>query len=104
MDELRLAVRRLVKRPAATVASVVTLACAIGAAAATWSLLSAVLLHPLPVSDPDRLLVLGERTGREGRLYYGFVYPFYPTVRESDIFQEVVAQWDQPIALPISSG
>lgn len=34
MDELRLALRRVLKRPAATLASIGTLAAAIGAAAA----------------------------------------------------------------------
>lgn len=95
MDELRFAIRRLTKRPGATLASVVTLACAIGAAAATWSLLSAVLLRPLPVSDPDRLMVVGERRigPQVRRLYDGFTYPHYPLIREAGIFQDVVAYW-----------
>ena len=62
MDELRLAIRRLTKRPGASIVSIVTLACAIGAASATWSLLSAVLLRPLPVKDADRLVVPGTIT------------------------------------------
>ena len=40
-DDMRYAVRRLTRRPMAALASVVTLACAIGASAATWSLVSA---------------------------------------------------------------
>ena len=55
MDECRLAVRRLAKRPGASLVSLVTLALSIGAAAATWSLMSAVLLNPVPALDPDRL-------------------------------------------------
>ena len=77
MDELRLAVRRLTKRPASTVASLATLACAIGAAAVTWSSLSAVLIHPLPVTDPQDLLVAGTRGTRAGQpvVRTGFIYP-----------------------------
>jgi hypothetical protein len=60
MAEIRLAIRRLTHRPAAAIASIVTLAGAIGAAAATWSLLSALLLHPLPVRDPASLFLVGE--------------------------------------------
>ena len=55
MDEIKLAIRRLAKRPGPALASIVTLAGAIGSAAATWSLLSALLLHPLPVRDPGSL-------------------------------------------------
>src|SRR5262249_39263596 len=103
MDELRLAVRRLIKRPGATVASVVTLACAIGAAAATWSLLSAVLLRPLPVRDPDRLVVLGERLPGDMSLYNAFIYTVFPVVRDSGIFDRVMAQWVPAEGLLVSS-
>jgi predicted permease len=109
MDELRLAVRRLLTRPAATIASIVTLACAIGAAAATWSLLSAVSIRPLPVHDPDRLLVLGERM-TSSRLqnvpprYDAFVYPFYPAIRDSGIFESVVAHWRPAMRLLTRAG
>ncbi len=55
LDELRFALRRLRKDLGSTIASVVALACGIGAAVATWSLISAVLLKPLPVAEPERL-------------------------------------------------
>jgi putative ABC transport system permease protein len=58
VDEIRLAVRRLRKRPSTTLASIVTLALAIAAAAATWSIITAVLLKPLQVPDPDRLVLV----------------------------------------------
>src|ERR1700683_1147062 len=59
--ECRLAIRRLVKRPGASAASILTLACSIGAATATWSLLSAPLVRPLPVAAPASLVVVGVR-------------------------------------------
>jgi len=107
MDELRLAIRRLMKQPAATIVSIVTLACAIGAAAATWSLLSAVLLKPLPVKDADRLVVPGtvETMGRSaGVVYDGFIYPTFPVFRDSGIFEQVAAEWGSPPSLPVSAG
>lgn len=94
MDELRLAFRRVRSHAAATAASILTLACAIGAASTTWSLLSAVLIRPLPVRDPDRLLVLGLRAaeGRDnGVLRTGFNYPFYPYLRDSGVAGHVAA-------------
>jgi hypothetical protein len=84
MDELRLALRRLAKRPASTLASIATLACAIGAAAVTWSTLSAILLKPLPVKEPDRLVAVSTMatTGTYvGTLHRGVMYPYYPHVR-----------------------
>ena len=59
MDELKLALRRIMKRPGASFASMVTLACGIAAGAATWSVLNQVLLHPLPIPAPDRLVFVG---------------------------------------------
>ena len=97
MDEVRLAVRRLRRRPGATAASVVTLATAIGAAAATWSIVSAVLLNPLPVKEPGRL-VLVEATSRSARALPGgtmpvthHLYPVYEQVRQSGIFEQTAA-------------
>jgi predicted permease len=55
VDDIRFAIRRLCKDAGTTVAAVAALAFAIGAAMATWSLLSAVLLNPLPVVEPERL-------------------------------------------------
>jgi putative ABC transport system permease protein len=106
MDDLRFAIRRLSKQPGATVVSILALAVSIGAAAATWSLLSAVLLHPLPVHDPERLVVAGLRvtTGRDaGALRTGFIYPYFPHLRDSGIFERVAAEWSPPLALLVST-
>src|SRR5437867_184259 len=80
-----------------------TLGAAIGAAAATVSLLSAVLLRPLTVDAPDRLVLLGERAfaGRDaGTLRNGHIYPLYPHVRDSGIFERVAAggSWLLPVS------
>jgi hypothetical protein len=55
LQDIRLALRRLRKDAGTTIASVAALGFAIGAAVATWSLISAVLLKPLPVAEPERL-------------------------------------------------
>lgn len=107
MDDVRLAVRRLIKRPGATLASIVTLACAIGAAAVTWSALSAVLINPLPVDDADRLTIVGWRTtqGRTaGVVYDGFKYPVLEQVRSATIFERVAGEWASSTSLRISTG
>lgn len=102
MNEFRLAARRLRQRPASTFASVVTLGAAIGAAAVTWSALSAVLLNPLPVREPDRLVVVGRvaTTGTfAGSLQRGVIYPYYSRVQESGVFEGVAAAWLPPMTL-----
>ena len=96
MDELRLAFRRLAARPAATVASIITLACAIGAAAVTWSVLYAVLIRPLPLKDPERLVVvstIATSGPRVGTLNPGVNYPYFGRVKESGVFADVTAAW-----------
>ena len=90
-DDVRYALRRLLKRPASTLASVVTLAAAIGAAAATWSLLSSTLLRPFPVASPHELVVIGftipDRDGRASAPRWTQTYTFFPIVRGSGAFQ-----------------
>ena len=53
--DLRFALRRMVKRPAAMLA-VITMALGIGAAATIYTVVDRVLLRPLPFAEPDRLV------------------------------------------------
>jgi putative ABC transport system permease protein len=55
--DVRLTVRLLAKSPGYTLATIVTLALAIGANAAVFSAVYTVLLKPLPIRDPGQLVV-----------------------------------------------
>src|SRR5438270_7973890 len=58
MRHLTLAFRTLFKTPFVTGIAVVSLALGIGANAAIFSLFDQILLRPLPVPEPDRLVNL----------------------------------------------
>ena len=57
---MRYAFRLLIKSPLFTIVAILTLAIAIGANTAIFTLLDALLLRPLPYRDPDRLVMVGE--------------------------------------------
>jgi hypothetical protein len=59
--DLRLAVYMLRRNPATTAVAVATLALVIGANAAIFSLLNAVVLRPLPIPHPEQLADLTTR-------------------------------------------
>jgi MacB-like periplasmic core domain len=63
---LKLALRMLVKSPLVTAVAVGSLALGIGANAAIFSLFDLVLLRPLPVSEPERLVNFGAPGPKQG--------------------------------------
>ena len=60
LSDLRIALRLLRRRPGWTAAVLTTLALAIGANSALFSVLDAALLQPLPYPAPERLVLVGE--------------------------------------------
>ena len=66
-QDVRLAARGLLRSPAFTLTAVVCLALGIGANAATYSLFEQMLLRPLPVREPERLVNFESPGPRQGR-------------------------------------
>ncbi len=77
--DLRFAFRQLRKSPGFALTVVLTLALGIGATTAIFSLVEGILLRPLPFSNPDNLVLLGDHLREDGGISV--------TAREIDIYK-----------------
>ncbi len=59
---MRYALRSLLRTPGFTVAAILSIAIGVGANTAIYSVASALLLHPLPYRNADRLVILWNRS------------------------------------------
>lgn len=64
LNDLRYALRMLLRTPTFTAASILTLALGIGANTAIFSVVNAVLIRPLPFKDPSRLVTVFEKNDK----------------------------------------
>jgi len=96
--DIRYGLRTLARNPGFAAVAVLTLALGIGANAAIFSLMNALLLRTLPVNNPSQLVLFGE--GKWGgimdelpnRSWQLFSFPFYRQVQgDSSAFSDVTA-------------
>ena len=66
MKDIRYSIRVLLKNPAFTATALLTLALGIGVNTAIFSVVDSVLLRPLPMKDPDRVVSVWEHNLRAG--------------------------------------
>src|ERR1051325_2105825 len=62
MNDIRYALRGLLRTPGFTIAAMLSIAIGVGANTAIYSVASALLLHPLPYKNADRLVILWNRS------------------------------------------
>lgn len=93
IDDLRLALRLLLKDRAFTLAAALTLAVCIGANTALFSVVHNVLLSPLPVPESDRILITCNSYPKAGAgsLGYSGVPDYYDRLRGMDVYEEQAA-------------
>src|SRR5262245_27689750 len=84
-QDLRFGARLLARSPGFTLIAVATLALGIGANAAVFSVVNTLLMRPLPVPDPDRMVAI--RTVSAGDLHGNTSYPDFEDLRDgTDLF------------------
>src|SRR5246127_4923639 len=66
LGEIKVALRGLAKSPGLTIVAIATLALAIGANSAVFSLVNALLIRPLPYRAANKLVLLWEKFPAQG--------------------------------------
>jgi putative ABC transport system permease protein len=105
-SEVRLAIRRLAKEPALALPAVLTLALAIGACTAMFSIVEAVLLKSMDMAQPQRLVVMWPQLGdTAGEFSYN---AYLELSRQSATLERVAlsgsANWPVPVDILLSDG
>src|SRR5262249_42002088 len=88
--DARYGFRMLAKAPAFTLAVWTTLAVCLGANAALFAVVDHVLLRPLPVAAPDRIVITGHRYPKAGVTSGSrtSAADYVDRLRETDVFEE----------------
>ena len=86
VQDIQYGIRTLAKNPAFTLVAMATLALGIGANAAMFSLLDQVVLRLLPVSHPERLVIVRETGNHYGNSYGAntISWPMFEDLRDNN--------------------
>ncbi len=92
LSDLRHALRQLLKQPGFAAVAIATLALGIGANTAIFSVVNGVLLRPLPVDNPDRIVMVWESNLSRGWPRFSASPANYMDwVEQNDVFDHVGA-------------
>src|SRR6185295_7686163 len=92
MRDLIYCFRMLRKRPSFTIVAVMTLALAIGASTALFSIVNVVVLNPFPYKDPSRLFFVRQSLPKIGvQEHLRVSGPEFVDLTKSGIFERVAA-------------
>jgi hypothetical protein len=104
MQDLRLAVRALRATPIVTAVAILSLALGMGANTAIFSLIDSLLLRPLPITHPERLVTLSKGTPIAEPTYeeaHAFTYATFDQIRQHSAGFDGVLVWGGPSQLNV---
>lgn len=101
---VRQSIRALLRAPAFSLATIVTLAIALGATTAIFSVIHGVLLEPLPFAQPERLVAVRHLTPNLDDDEHDASPAFYFTYRDHNTTFDSVALWYPSAATVTGAG
>jgi putative ABC transport system permease protein len=103
VDDVRHALRALLKRPRLAAAIAVPLALGIGANSAIFGIVDAALFRPLPVSEPERLVKIYATDKNDPSVLNPSPYPVYKDYRDGIPAFSALAAYSDPMAAHVSA-
>jgi predicted permease len=99
-QDFRYALRQLRKNPGFTLVAAITLALAVGANTAIFSVVNTVLLSSAPYPEADRLMMIWERNpARDQQPFSISPGDFSSWKQENDVFQDIAPSYDDAVTL-----
>jgi putative ABC transport system permease protein len=100
IQDLRFAVRTLLKSPGFTTVAVLCLALGIGANTTIFSVVNAVLLRPFPYADSERIVAVHETQPQGETGSTGLSYPNFQDLRaQGEVFSQAAAFKEKSLTL-----
>jgi predicted permease len=82
MQDVRLAIRSLRSTPVVTAVAILSLALGIGSNTAIFSIIYSLLVRPLPIVEPHRLVVVSDARGDRGGFIETWTYALWQELRD----------------------
>src|ERR1700761_5459409 len=92
-QDLRFALRELLKQPGLAITAVLSLTLGIGATTAVFSVIYALLVNPYPYSGADRMVYLNVLTERGENRGVGVTGDQYKILRQARCIESLAASW-----------
>jgi predicted permease len=103
VQDVRFALRMMVKSPGFAVVAILTMALGVGASTAIFSVVDATLLHPLSYPQPEQLVRIEDDLPGLGERDIGLSVPEWKDFQRSGIFQYVAVEGGGSVNLTGSS-